>query len=437
MADATVIGAGLAGCEAAFALAQKGIDVTLIDSKPHEKLAAYHSDQFAELVCSNSLKGERTDTASGLLKAELRLLGSLVLDAAAQTRVEAGGALAVDREAFAQYITHAVCTHPRITVQTGRADAIPADGYCVVATGPLTDGALAASIQTLLSDYGSLFFFDAAAPIIAADSIDMTCAYAASRYDKGGADYINCPLTRDEYTAFRAALATAQEAPLHGFEDNRIYENCMPVEVLARRGEDTLRYGPLRPVGLRDPRTGTIPYAVLQLRKESSAGACYNLVGCQTHLLFAEQKRVFSLIPALRNLDILRYGVMHRNSYLDSPRHLRADFALRKRTTLYFAGQMTGVEGYVESALSGRVAALGLWAQINGRDVPMAPYQTMSGALCRYVANPAVSPFVPMNANFGLLPPLDGSPRLKKKDKYDRLAQRALDAMQSWLQTTL
>ncbi len=428
MNNVTVVGAGLAGCEAAWQLARRGVNVALIEMKPLRRSPAHHLDDFCELVCSNSLKADRTESASGLLKAELRLLDSLVLRCAERTRVEAGGALAVDREAFSRLVTREIVNHPRIKVEAREVTEIPPEGPCVIATGPLTDEPLAADIATKTG--APLFFFDAAAPLVSADSLDWECCYEASRYGRGTPDYANCPMDADTYRAFRAALAEAEEAPVRDFEDKRIFEGCMPIEVMARRGEDTLRYGPLKPVGLRDPRTGQGAYAVLQLRRDNAAGSVYNLVGCQTHLTFGEQKRVFSLVPALKNAEFLRFGVMHRNSYLDSPRCLNADFSLRSDPRVHFAGQMTGVEGYVESCASGAMAGIALARKLLGQTSAVFPPETMLGALSAYIANPAVTALQPMNANFGILPPLV-NPSRHKKEKYAALAARALETLQT------
>ncbi len=354
---ATVIGAGLAGCEAAWQLARRGVAVTLWEQKPLRRSAAHQSDGFAELVCSNSLGGDRPGTAPGLLKEELRLLGSLILSCADESRVEAGGALAVDREVFSARVTAAVEGCPGIRVVRGECAAVPAEGDVIVATGPLTEGALAADIARLLG-VENLYFFDASAPLVTYESIDLEQAFFASRWDKGGADYINCPMDEEQYTAFWEALVAAETAPVHGFEEGMVFEGCMPVEVMAKRGPKTLAYGPLRPVGLKDPRTGRLPYAVVQLRRDNAEGTLYNLVGFQTHLKFGEQKRVFSLIPALRRAEFARYGVMHRNSFLQSPRLLDYRWALRTDRRLRFAGQLTGVEGYVESTASGLAAGI-------------------------------------------------------------------------------
>ncbi len=419
-----VIGAGLAGCEAAWTVASAGIPVTLTEMKPHKYTPAHTSPDFAELICSNSLKASRLASAAGLLKAEMKLLGSLCVPIAEQCAVPAGGALAVDRDDFSRMVTQAIRSHPLITVEEREVTEIPKDGVVVVATGPLTADALADDIAKMCK---GLHFYDAAAPIVTAESIDMTSAFCASRYDReetGDGDYINCPMNKAEYEAFYEALVTAETAPLHAFDTLKVYEGCMPVEVLAKRGADTLRFGPMKPVGLRDPRTGHRPWAVLQLRKENAAGTLYNLVGFQTNLKFGEQKRVFGMIPALKNAEFMRYGVMHRNTFLQSPEFLNADFSAKDRDTLFFAGQMTGVEGYMESAASGILAGINAVRRIKGEPSLILPLETMMGALAAHVATPTAD-FQPMGANFGILPPLDTHIR-DKKERYTALAQRAL-----------
>ena len=423
---ATVIGAGLAGCEAAWQLAQRGIAVDLYEMKPVQKSPAHHSNDFAELCCSNSLRGAEICTAPGLLKEELRRAGSLIISCADATRVEAGGALAVDREAFARMITENIKTHANITVHEGEVTEVPAEGAVIVATGPLTSDKLFDHIQTLLGEREYLHFYDAAAPIVSYESVDMDNAYFASRYDKGTADYINCPMSREEYDAFWEALCSAEQAPVHGFEDKKVFEGCMPVEVMGRRGHDTLLYGPLKPVGLRDPHTGQTPYAVVQLRRDNAAGSLYNLVGFQTHLRFPEQKRVFSMIPALKNAEFVRYGVMHRNTFMDSPRLLDRHFRLRTQPRIRFAGQMTGVEGYIESAASGFEAGLNLARELLGLDLIEFPDTTAIGALGLYVSNEANTKFQPMNINFGIIRPLGY--RIKgKREKNTQIALRGLE----------
>ncbi len=425
----TVIGAGLAGCEAAWQLARRGIPVTLREMKPEKMTPAHTSSDFAELVCSNSLRGAGLENAVGLLKEELRRLGSLILEAADATRVEAGGALAVDRHAFSQYITKAIRSHPGIQVVEGEVTELPTEGEVVVATGPLTSDALAEKLAALFGKGTTLNFFDAAAPLVTFESIDMDCAWFASRYDKGTADYINCALDEDTYRAFWRELCEAQEAEVHGFEDKNVFEGCMPVEVMARRGEDTLRYGPLKPRGLKDPRTGREPYAVVQLRKDNAAGTIYNLVGFQTHLKFGEQKRVFSMIPALKNAEYVRYGVMHRNTYLDSPRLLDRYYRLKKEPRISFAGQMTGVEGYVESTASGFLVGVETARRLRGMPPIDFPQETAIGALGLYVSNGSVGNFQPMNINFGIIPPL-GYKVKGKRNKNAVLSQRSLEILE-------
>ncbi|MBQ7288094.1 MAG: methylenetetrahydrofolate--tRNA-(uracil(54)-C(5))-methyltransferase (FADH(2)-oxidizing) TrmFO [Clostridia bacterium] len=420
----SVIGAGLAGCEAAFAAAERGISVTLYEMKPQRFSPAHTSSLFAELVCSNSLKAARLDSAAGLLKAEMRSLGSVCLRAADGCTVPAGGALAVDRQRFSEAVTEAVRKHPNITVVEQEITDIP-EGTVIVATGPLTDGALAESIAALCgTEY--LRFYDAAAPIVSAESVDMQKAFAASRYDKGEADYINCPFNKEEYERFHAALVAAETAPLHGFDHApKVYEGCMPIEVLAKRGTDAIRFGPMKPVGLRDPRTGHRPWAVVQLRKENTEATMYNLVGFQTNLKFGEQKRVFSMIPGLEKAEFLRYGVMHRNSFLNSPALLNPILSLKKEPRIYFAGQITGMEGYMESAAAGLVAGINAANALLGQQEFMPPETTMIGALCRYVAQSTAKDFQPMGANFGILPGLDTKIK-DKRARYMALAQRAM-----------
>ncbi len=425
----TVIGAGLAGSEAAWQLAERGISVTLREMKPRKMTPAHKSADFAELVCSNSLRGAGLENAVGLLKEELRRLGSLILEAADATRVEAGGALAVDRHGFSAYVTEKIRSHPLITVEEGEVTELP-EGEVLIATGPLTSDAFAERLAALFGEGTTLNFFDAAAPLVTFDSIDMTRAWFASRYDKGTADYVNCSLTEEEYRAFWQELCHAEEAEVHGFEDKHVFEGCMPVEVMARRGEDTLRYGPLKPRGLKDPATGREPYAVVQLRKDNADGSIYNLVGFQTHLKFGEQKRVFSMIPALKNAEYVRYGVMHRNTYLDGPRLLDRYYRLKKEPRLTFAGQMTGVEGYVESTASGFLAAVELSRRLRGLAPIDFPDVTAIGALGLYVSNESVGNFQPMNINFGIIPPL-GYKVKGKRNKNAVLSQRSLEVIDS------
>ena len=424
----TILGAGLAGCEAAWQLAKRGIPVVLREMKPAKKTPAHHADLFGELVCSNSLRSDQLENAVGLLKEELRRLDSLILRCADQHRVAAGGALAVDRLAFSQAITDAIRQHPNITVAEGEVTALPDEGQVIVATGPLTSDALAEDIAQKLPQGGYLHLYDAAAPLVTYESVDMDSAWFASRYDKGTADYINCPLSQEEYLAFWNELRQAREAPVHGFEDKNVFEGCMPVEVMARRGEQTLCYGPLKPRGLRDPKTGKEPYAVVQLRRDNADGTIYNLVGFQTHLTWPEQKRVFSMIPALRNAEFVRYGVMHRNTYLDAPRLLDRYYRVRENPRLVFAGQITGVEGYVESTASGCLAALELARRLENRPPIDFPQETAIGALALYVSNQTVEHFQPMNVNFGIMPPLGY--RVKgKRNKNAALSQRALEVL--------
>ena len=427
--NVTVIGAGLAGCEAAWQLAQRGISVTLREMKPDKMTPAHHSPGFAELVCSNSLRSDQLENAAGLLKEELRRCGSLILRCAGETRVEAGGALAVDREGFSAAVTEAVRAHPNITVAEGEVTAIP-DGEVVIASGPLTSDALSQAIAELFPENSYLNFYDAAAPIVTFDSIDMDHAWFASRYDKGTADYINCALSEEEYLAFWRELTGAEEAEVHGFEDKNVFEGCMPVEVMARRGVQTLAFGPLKPKGLPDPKTGREPYAVVQLRRDNAAGTLYNLVGFQTHLKWGEQKRVFSMIPALRNAEFLRYGVMHRNTYLKSPGFLNRYYQVMERPNVMFAGQITGVEGYVESAASGCLCAIELANRLQGKPPADFPRETAIGALALYISDESVTDFQPMNVNFGIMPPWPE--RIKgKREKNALIAQRALEALAS------
>lgn len=421
-----VIGAGLAGCEAAWQIAQAGLEADLYEMKPAHFSPAHHSPNFAELVCSNSLKAERVESAAGLLKEEMRRMGSLLLECAEACRVPAGGALAVDRGAFSEAVTSRIEGHERIRIHRGEVTEIPQDGVAVIATGPLTAGALAEQIDTLCG--GRLSFFDAAAPIVTAESLDMDKIFAASRYGKGGDDaYLNCPMNREEYERFYDALLHAERAPVHEFDaaHPKVYEGCMPVEVLARRGADTMRFGPLKPVGLRDPRTGHRPWAVVQLRREDRRGSTYNLVGFQTNLKFGEQKRVFQMIPGLENAEFTRYGVMHRNTFLNSPQVLEPDFSLRANPDLFFAGQITGVEGYMESAASGILAGFNAVRRVHGEQTRVLPESTMTGALSRYAARGGEAAFQPMGANFGILPPLE-SPIRDKKERYAALSERAL-----------
>lgn len=426
MKQVTVIGAGLAGSEAAWQLAKRGIPVVLHEMKPQKMSPAHTSEYFAELVCSNSLRSDQLENAVGLLKEELRRLGSLIMEAADATRVAAGGALAVDRHGFARYVTEKIRSHPLITVVEGEVTALPEEGEVIVATGPLTSDNLASHLAGLFGEDTTLNFFDAAAPLVTYESVDMESAWFASRYDKGTADYINCPMNEQEYKAFWAELCTAQEADVHGFEDKHVFEGCMPVEVMGRRGEDTLRYGPLKPRGLADPKTGKEPYAVVQLRRDNAEGTIYNLVGFQTHLKFPEQKRVFSMIPALKNAEFVRYGVMHRNTYLDSPRLLDRYYRLKSQPRLSFAGQMTGVEGYVESTASGFLVGVETARRLLGQEPVNFPAETAIGALGLYVSNQTIGNFQPMNINFGIVPPL-GYKVKGKRNKNAELSRRSLE----------
>ena len=420
----TIVGAGLAGCEAAWQLAKRGFPVRLVEMKPKKFSPAHRRDGFAELVCSNSLKAEQLTNASGLLKAEMRQMDSLILSAAEACRVPAGGALAVDRDLFSEKITQTLREHPLVSCESALVTEIP-DDPCIVATGPLTDPALTEAIERL-PGAKSLHFFDAAAPIVTADSLDMDKVFRASRYDRGS-DYLNCPMTEDEYNAFYDALMGAELAELHDFEKKLVFEGCLAVEILASRGRQTLAFGPLKPVGLVDPRTGKEPYAVVQLRQENEAGTMYNLVGFQTRLKWGEQKRVFSMIPGLEHAEFARYGVMHRNTYLNSPDMLGANYAMKNRPLLRFAGQLSGVEGYMESTASGLVAAVGLACALSGRPEPDFTGRTILGALARHVSTPSAN-FQPMNANYGILDPLENRVR-GKRNRYEKLSERALEEL--------
>ncbi len=422
----TVIGAGLAGCEAAVTIANLGIDVELIDMKPNKRTAAHSSDKFAELVCSNSLKAMRTDSAAGLLKQEMRKLGSICLKAADTCSVGAGGALAVEREAFSDYIDAFVKNHPNITVKSECVSALNLDNITVVATGPLTDSDLALNLKQIC-DSENLSFYDAAAPIITADSIDFNKAFYAARYSKGDDDYINCPFNKQEYELFHNELIHAESALLHGVDKQpNVYEGCMPIEILAKRGQDSIRFGPLKPVGLKDPRTNSRPWAVVQLRAENREKTLYNIVGFQTNLKFPEQKRVFSLIPGLENADFVRYGVMHRNTFINSPKVLNDDLSLKNAPNIFVAGQLSGVEGYMESAASGIVTGINAARKFLGQDKLVLPEFTMIGALLNYICNSSSKDFQPMGANFGILPEI--SPKIRdKRERYAALAKRSLD----------
>ena len=420
-----VIGAGLAGSEAAWQLARRGLEVELYEMKPRKMTPAHHSVDFAELVCSNSLRGDRLENAVGLLKEELRRCGSLILSCAEATRVEAGGCLAVDRQGFSRMVTEKIRSHPGIRVVEEEVTQVP-EGPVIIATGPLTSDALSRAISEYFGQTGYLHFFDAAAPLVTAESIDMNLAWWQSRYDRGTPDYINCAMDKEQYLAFVQELSTAQEAEVHGFEDRNVFEGCMPVEVMARRGIDTLRFGPLKPVGLTDPRTGKEPYAVVQLRQDNAAKSVFNLVGFQTHLKFGEQKRVFSMIPALENAEFVRYGVMHQNTFLQSPKLLDRYYADRRNPLVAFAGQMTGVEGYVESTASGYLAAVAMAAKVQGRPVPDFPRTTAIGALGLYISDESIENFQPMNVNFSIIQPLEKRIR-KKAEKNLAIAMRSLE----------
>lgn len=429
----TVVGAGLAGCEAAWQLACRGIPVTLLEMKPAHFSPAHRYAGFAELVCSNSLKAQRLDSAAGLLKEEMRRLGSVCLAAADHHRVPAGGALAVERVGFSDEVTKAIQSHPLITVEEKMVEEIP-EGTVILATGPLTQGKLAQSIGQLV-DQQRLAFFDAAAPIVSGESVDTSIAFYASRYGKGdGEDYLNCPMNKEEYEAFYQALVEGERAPLSEEDQKQftVYEGCMPIEVMARRGKDTIRFGPMKPVGLKDPRTGHRPWAVLQLRREDSEGKLYNLVGFQTNLKFGEQKRIFSMIPGLEHAEFYRYGVMHRNTFLDSPRLLEPDFSLRKDPRIFFAGQITGVEGYMESAASGLLAGLHLARRLQQQAPTLPPETTMIGALSRYVSRYPGKDFQPMGSNMGILPSLE-HPVRDKRLRYQALADRSLKDLADWM----
>lgn len=421
-----VIGAGLAGCEASWQLAESGIKTELYEMKPNKKTPAHHTDLYAELVCSNSFKAARVNSAAGLLKEEMRRLNSLLMMCADACSVPAGGALAVDRTLFSNMVTEKIRSHPNIEIIEQETEDIPEDGINIIATGPLTSEALAENIRKRFG--GSLSFFDAAAPIVTFESIDMNSAFKASRYGKGdGDDYINCPMNKEEYELFHSELVSAERTPLHGVDvaNPKVYEGCMPIEVMAQRGSDTIRFGPMKPVGLTDPRTGHRPWAVLQLRKENSSGTMYNLVGFQTNLKFGEQKRVFGLIPALKNAEFVRYGVMHRNTFINSPKLLTNVFSVRDNPNLFFAGQITGVEGYMESGASGLVAGINAARTYNNAPLLVLPEYTMIGALSKYISDETVENFQPMGANIGILPPLEEKIR-DKQLKAQAHADRSL-----------
>ncbi|CAG7603180.1 Methylenetetrahydrofolate--tRNA-(uracil-5-)-methyltransferase TrmFO [Paenibacillus solanacearum] len=427
----TVIGAGLAGSEAAWQIASRGVPVILYEMRPVKKTPAHISDKFAELVCSNSLRANGLTNAVGVLKEEMRLLNSIILRAADKHAVPAGGALAVDRDGFSGEVTSLLRNHPLIEVRNEELERLP-DGITVVATGPLTSPALSKHLQELTGeDY--LYFYDAAAPIVEKDSIDMSKVYLASRYDKGEAAYLNCPMTEEEFNVFYEALITAEAAPIKEFEKEIYFEGCMPIEVMAKRGRQTALYGPMKPVGLINPHTGELPFAVVQLRQDNAAGTLYNLVGFQTHLKWGEQKRVFSLIPGLENAEFVRYGVMHRNTFINSPKLLRPTYQFRERDSLFFAGQMTGVEGYVESAASGLIAGMNAAQYALGQDCFVLPPDTALGSMAQYITTADFNHFQPMNANFGLFPPL-GEKIRNKKLKNEKIAERAIEKIQNFSQ---
>lgn len=431
----TVVGAGLAGSEAAWQIASQGVPVTLYEMRPVRRTPAHHTDRFAELVCTNSLRANGLTNAVGVLKEEMRRFGSLILSAADRNAVPAGGALAVDREGFSGEVTRRLREHPLVTVVNEELTRIPEDGIVVVATGPLTSPELSEQIRAMLGEE-YFYFFDAAAPIVEKDSIDMEKVFFASRYDKGEAAYINCPMTEEQFEAFYEALTTAETAEVKDFEKGMVFEGCMPIEVMAGRGKQTMLFGPLKPVGLVDPRTGKQPYAVIQLRQDNASGTLYNLVGFQTHLKWGEQKRVFSLIPGLENAEFVRYGVMHRNTFINSPKLLRPTYQFRGRDTLFFAGQMTGVEGYVESAASGLIAGFNAGRLAKGLEPLTLPAHTTLGSMADYITTADFRHFQPMNANFGLFPPLGQRVR-SKKEKIEKIAERALAAIEQFRAETL
>ncbi|MDR7315945.1 MULTISPECIES: FADH(2)-oxidizing methylenetetrahydrofolate--tRNA-(uracil(54)-C(5))-methyltransferase TrmFO [Brevibacillus] len=427
----TVVGAGLAGSEAAWQIAQAGVPVKLYEMRPKTQTPAHHTDKFAELVCSNSLRANSLTNAVGVLKEEMRRLGSVIISAADRCAVPAGGALAVDRHEFAEYVTDAVRNHPLVEVISEEITEIP-EGVVVIATGPLTSPALSEQLRGLTGeDY--LYFYDAAAPILEKDSIDMEKVFVASRYDKGEAAYLNCPMSEEEFNRFYDELIAAEAVPLKEFEKEVFFEGCMPIEVMAKRGRQTMLFGPLKPVGLTDPRTGKKPYAVVQLRQDNGAATLYNIVGFQTHLKWPEQKRVFSMIPGLENCEIVRYGVMHRNTFINSPKLLKPTYQYKERDTLFFAGQMTGVEGYVESAASGLLAGLNAARLVKGEELIVLPPETVMGSMARYITTADSKHFQPMNANFGLVPELPERIR-NKREKNEKLAERALDTIQNFTQ---
>ncbi|SYZ78404.1 methylenetetrahydrofolate--tRNA-(uracil(54)-C(5))-methyltransferase (FADH(2)-oxidizing) TrmFO [Trichococcus shcherbakoviae] len=429
----TVIGAGLAGSEAAFQIAEQGIHVDLCEMRPKKMTPAHHTSGFAELVCTNSLRGNQVTNAAGLIKEEMRHLNSLIIKAADATALPAGGALAVDRENFSAYVTKTLGDHPNITIHLDELTELP-EGITVVATGPLTSEPLSQSIQNFIEMEG-LYFYDAAAPVLEKDSINMEKVYLKSRYDNGEAAYLNCPMTKTEFESFYRELIAAEVAPLKEFEEEKYFDGCMPFEVMASKGEKTLLFGPMKPVGLEDPKTGKIPYAVVQLRQDNAAGSLYNIVGFQTHLKWGEQKRILQMIPGLENAEIVRYGVMHRNTFLNSPKILRSTYQSQKRDDLFFAGQMTGVEGYVESAASGLLAGLNAARMANGQECVVFPKETMIGAMSHYITNTDSKHFQPMNANFGIIEPLGGKKIRDKQLKNQMIADKALAALDEFVQT--
>lgn len=429
-----VIGGGLAGCEAAWTLANGGAKVTLYEMKPHKKSPAHHTDLLCELVCSNSLKASRIESAAGLLKEEMRILGSITMEAAEKTSVSAGGALAVDRDKFSEYVTEKITNHPNISVVNEEISKIDFEDLTIIATGPLTSDSLAENVRNLCGD--SLSFYDAAAPIVTKDSLDMEKIFAASRYDRGDDDYLNCPFNKEEYEVFYKELVNAESVKLKEFEENAptVYEGCMPIEIMAKRGKDTIRFGPLKPVGLRDPKTSSRPYAVVQLRKENSEGSLLNIVGFQTNLKFPEQKRVFSMIPGMENAEFVRFGVMHRNTFINSPKVLTEFMNLKDNSNIYFAGQITGVEGYIESAASGIWAAKNVLSVLNNDKIEKPlPVDTMLGALVKYITDESVMNFQPMGSNMGILPPLEEKIK-SKQERYSALSDRAIKSLKSYIE---
>ncbi|EFG54960.1 methylenetetrahydrofolate--tRNA-(uracil(54)-C(5))-methyltransferase (FADH(2)-oxidizing) TrmFO [Lactobacillus amylolyticus] len=424
----TVIGGGLAGSEATWQIAKRGIPVDLYEMRPRKMTPAHHTGEFAELVCTNSMRSNQLSNAVGLLKEEMRQLDSLIMQAADKTQVPAGGALAVDRDLFSDYVTKKLRSFDNVTVHDEEITEIPKEGIVVIATGPLTSDALASQIQKF-SGTDSLHFFDAAAPIVAADSIDMNIVYKKSRYDRGEAAYLNCPMDKEQYEKFAQELVHAETAEMHGFENNDVFDGCMPIEVMAARGAKTMLFGPLKPVGLEDPKTGKTPYAVVQLRQDNAAASMYNLVGFQTHLKYGEQKRVFSLIPGLENARFVRYGKMHRNTYMASPEVLNASYEAKQQKGLFFAGQMTGVEGYVESAGSGLVAGINAAREALGKDTAVFPVDTALGSMANYVTTTDAKHFQPMNASFALLPSLEGKKIRNKKERHLKISERGLNSL--------